>query len=210
MTDHTTRGDMRMRQIVDSAIPIFAARNYDAASVADIAASAGITKRAIYRYFPSKRSLFYAVRFKVYTTIVHNLWKEMPEAENFKDLAEELMRAHIRFCLDNPDMTRIVVNTISEAATKEFQQNIEAMLADRAVDIEALIRDGMVDGTVDTEMDATFLAWIIIMLFFFLIYLEASGEERLLSRGPDAASVIMRPFLKSLAPMQAKTRGDRP
>ena len=72
------RGNRR-QQIVEAAIKAFAAKNYDGASVTDIANAAGITKRAIYRYFATKRELFYAVRNEVYTAIVSNLWRELPE-----------------------------------------------------------------------------------------------------------------------------------
>jgi len=193
------RGNRR-QQIIDAAITAFAAKNYDGASVTDIANAAGITKRAIYRYFASKRELFYAVRNEVYSTIVSNLWKELPETEDFNELAEALMRNHLRFSLENPGMARIVVNTISEAATRELQENIEALLEERAGDIQALMRAGKEDGSLDPDLDTPYVAWVIVLMFFFLIYTQACGDDWLMSRGEDAASVLMKPFLASLAP----------
>jgi len=190
----------RKQQIIDAALKAFAAKNYDAASVADIAKEAGITKRAIYRYFPSKRDLFYAVRNQVYMSVVENLWMELPEAENILDLADKLMKAHVRFSLEHPEMARIIINTISEAATKEFQVNIEALLEERADEIEALIRAGIEEGSVDPELDARFIAWIIILLFFILLYVHATEENGTIPRGEEAARIVMHPFLESLAP----------
>jgi len=190
----------RKQQIIDAALKAFAAKNYDAASVADIAKEAGITKRAIYRYFPSKRDLFYAVRNQVYMSVVENLWMELPEAENILDLADKLMKAHVRFSLEHPEMARIIINTISEAATKEFQANIEALLEERADEIEALIRAGIEEGNVDPELDARFIAWIIILLFFILLYVHATEENGTIPRGEEAARIVMHPFLESLAP----------
>lgn len=186
--------------IVAAALKAFAAKNYDGASMADIARAAGITKRAIYRHFPSKRELFYEVRNLVYNSIVENLWRELPSAKDFTELADLLMRAHLRFCEENQDMLRIVVNTVSEAATREFQENIEGLLADRAGDIDALVRAGIEEGTLDPSLDPEYLSWIIVLVFFFLTYMMAFGEDWLLPRGEEAASVVMRPILASWAP----------
>ncbi|GEM_PF-1484830 len=186
--------------IVAAALKAFAAKNYDGASMADIARAAGITKRAIYRHFPSKRELFYAVRNEVYTAIVENLWRELPPARDFTELADLLMRAHLRFCEENPDMLRIVVNTVSEAAAREFQENIESLLADRAGDIRSLVEAGIKEGTLDPSLDPAYLAWVLVLIFFFLTYMLAFEEDWLLPRGEEAASVIMRPILASWAP----------
>ena len=190
----------RRQQIIDAAVKAFAAKNYDGASMTDIAQAAGITKRAIYRYFPSKRELFYAVRNEVYSAIVDNLWKDLPQAGNFNELADALMRSHFRFGMENPAMLRIVVNTISEAATREFQENIEALLAERSEEIERLMQAGIEEGTLDPALDTSFVSWIILLIFFFLVYMLAYEEDWLIPRGEEAASVLMRPFLASLAP----------
>jgi AcrR family transcriptional regulator len=193
------RGNRR-QLLIDAAIKAFAAKNYDGASVTDIANAAGITKRAIYRYFPTKRELFYAVRNEVYSAIVNNLWSEMPPAKDFNELADALMRNHLRFCLENPEMSRIVVNTISEAATREFQENIEALLDERAEEIERLMKSGIAEGTLDPDLDPAFVSWILVLMFFFLVYMQACEEDWLIPQGVEAASVLMRPFLASLAP----------
>jgi AcrR family transcriptional regulator len=193
------RGNRR-QQIIDAAIKAFAAKNYDGASVTDIANAAGITKRAIYRYFSTKRELFYTVRNEVYGTIVSNLWRELPQTENFVELAEALMRNHLRFSLENPEMSRIVVNTISEAATRELQENIAALLDERTSEVQDLMRAGMEEGKLDTGLDIPYVAWMIVLMFFFLIYMQACEEDRLMPRGEEAASVLMKPFLASLAP----------
>ena len=199
MTKYGRRGNRR-QQIIESAIKAFAAKNYDGASVTDIANAAGITKRAIYRYFPTKRELFYAVRNEVYSSIVNNLWSDLPPAKDFNELAESLMRNHLKFGLENPEMSKIVVNTISEAATREFQENIEALLDERAEEIEGLIKAGIEEGTLDPEIDHSFISWILVLMFFFLVYMQAYEEDWLIPRGEEAASVLMKPLLASLAP----------
>ncbi len=201
MAERTRRSrGARRQQIIAAAIKAFAAKNYDGASMNDIAREAGITKRAIYRYFPGKRELFYAVRNEVYGSIVDHLWKELPEASNFNQLADALMRSHFRFGVENPDMLRVVVNTISEAATREFQENIEGLLAERAEEIEKLMQAGIEEGTLDPALDTSFVSWILVLIYFFLVYMLAYEEDWLIPRGEEAVSVLLRPFLASLAP----------
>ncbi len=186
--------------IIEAALQCFAAKNYDGASMADIAAATGITKRAVYRYFPTKRELFYAVRNAVYSAIVDNLWRELPPAKDFFELADALMRSHLCFGLENPEMLRLVVNTISEAATREFQENIEALLEDREEEIERLVQAGIDEGTLDPSLDPGYLSWVFILIFYFLTYMLACEEEWILTHGEEAASLILRPILDSLAP----------
>lgn len=198
--DVKRKGSDRKEQIIEAALKAFAAKNYDATSVAEIAKEAGITKRAIYRYFPSKRDLFFAVRDRVYTSVVENLWRKLPEARNIVELADKLMLAHVQFSMEHPEMARIIINTISEAATREFQKNIESLLGERAEEIEELMRAGIEEGHVDPDLDPRFVAWVIILLFFVLLYVHAAEANSAIPHGEEAVRIIMHPFLDALAP----------
>ena len=48
----------RKKQILLCAVKVFARSNYRSARVGDIAAEAGISEAAIYRHFPSKKSIY--------------------------------------------------------------------------------------------------------------------------------------------------------
>jgi len=51
----------KKHRIVEAAVRVFAQKGYASATVADIAATAGIGKGTIYEYFASKEDLFFAV-----------------------------------------------------------------------------------------------------------------------------------------------------
>ena len=53
----TRRPDARPREILDAALRVFATRGYNAASLEDVAAAAGVTKGTIYYYFKNKNAL---------------------------------------------------------------------------------------------------------------------------------------------------------
>src|ERR671910_2451309 len=44
--------------IVDAATRLFGEKGYEATRTADVAAAAGVTERTLFRYFPSKESLY--------------------------------------------------------------------------------------------------------------------------------------------------------
>lgn len=53
--------NLKRRQIVDGARRVFLARGFDAASMADIAKEAGVSKGTLYVYFKNKEELFGAI-----------------------------------------------------------------------------------------------------------------------------------------------------
>src|ERR1700677_2160077 len=55
------RNDARPGEIVAAALAVFAERGFAAARLEDIAARAGVSKAALYLYFPTKEDLFRAV-----------------------------------------------------------------------------------------------------------------------------------------------------
>lgn len=64
MADHrrrTARGARSRERILDAALGAFAERGYEGASMAPIAARAGVTKSVIYDHFPSKAHLHQAL-----------------------------------------------------------------------------------------------------------------------------------------------------
>lgn len=52
------KSNEKRARILDAAIDVFCAQGYDAASMAQVAAKAGIAKGTLYLYFESKQSLF--------------------------------------------------------------------------------------------------------------------------------------------------------
>src|SRR3954469_13093393 len=48
----------RRRQLLDSALDVFATRGFHGASMNDVADAAGVTKPVLYQHFASKRKLF--------------------------------------------------------------------------------------------------------------------------------------------------------
>jgi AcrR family transcriptional regulator len=66
----TAAGRAVQRRLYESAIALIAERGYDAATLRDVAARAGVSQALVYRYFPSKRALVLAFHDELLDRIV--------------------------------------------------------------------------------------------------------------------------------------------
>ena len=53
----TAEGDATRRRLYESAVALISERGYEAATLREVATSAGVSPALLYRYFPNKRSV---------------------------------------------------------------------------------------------------------------------------------------------------------
>jgi AcrR family transcriptional regulator len=87
------RKEARPEELVAAALDVFVERGYEAATLADVARRAGVTKGTIYLYFESKEALFKAV---VRETIVPVIAQGEALAQSFTGSARELLERLVR------------------------------------------------------------------------------------------------------------------
>src|SRR4028119_507316 len=85
------------RAILDAALVVFGVRGYAAATVAEVAQQAGVSKGLIYNYFPSKDDLLVGViQDQVEAAAASRKANEpdsfLPQSERLERLAENTMR----------------------------------------------------------------------------------------------------------------------
>jgi TetR/AcrR family transcriptional regulator, cholesterol catabolism regulator len=54
------QAELRRLQLIDTALPVFAAQGFDGTTVKELAEAAGVTQGLLYHYFPSKEALLQA------------------------------------------------------------------------------------------------------------------------------------------------------
>ena len=69
-----SRKDEKMAQITEAAIREFLRRGVDAASMQNIADGAAVSKRTLYKYFPSKEELYQFLANELLDQ-VHNMYR---------------------------------------------------------------------------------------------------------------------------------------
>lgn len=150
--------EARKQSIFDAAQKVFSRRGQESASMAEIAAEAGISPGLIYRYFPSKEALALAcLRHGADSAISewHNIAAEFRDpADAFKQMARKSFDE--MSAPDAADFSRLMLedhlsasrsaDPVLRAALIEQREHIALALADS---LERMIEAGELDPSVD-------------------------------------------------------------
>lgn len=109
------RSAERPAEIVDAALSEFAQRGFAAARMADIAAGAGLSKAALYVYFPTKAELFRAVLLRHAAPQVGQAWLERATALPFTRTLDAILNG-MAGVMQRPELRRLSRMVIAESA----------------------------------------------------------------------------------------------
>ena len=84
-------------RILDAAAREFAQRGYEGSSVADLAAAIGVSKAAIYHYYPTKQDIYDAIILEVLQGLSETVRAEAQRAEPGLARLRAFMLAHARY-----------------------------------------------------------------------------------------------------------------
>ena len=101
--------DNKRPQLLDAAARHFADAGYDAASMRDIAAAAGLKAGSMYYYFPSKEDLLLAVHEEGIHWISKAVLAALEEQSEPWMRLEVAMGAHLQALLGGGDYVRVVI-----------------------------------------------------------------------------------------------------
>lgn len=80
--------------ILDYAAMVFAQKGFDGASISDLASIVGLSKAAIYHYFPNKRELGDAIILSAMQTLVRSVSESVKEVSSPRDQLKIFMETH--------------------------------------------------------------------------------------------------------------------
>jgi AcrR family transcriptional regulator len=87
----------RRRQLLDSALEVFATRGFHGASMNDVAEAAGVTKPVLYQHFDSKRNLFVELLEDVGSTLGTLIAEATASVEAPREKVERGFAAYFRW-----------------------------------------------------------------------------------------------------------------
>ncbi|MFA4824323.1 MAG: TetR/AcrR family transcriptional regulator [Methanoregula sp.] len=180
------------RRIIEAAMDVMSERGCELMAIDDVAKKLGVTKGAVYWYFPSREALIEAVL----TTICGNMQKVAFESYYNRPLEETLVRIFDRFALTDDRQRKIFFemfvlatrNSDVRHATREYYAGfVEA--------IENAIRNEKKKNFLQTQTDAHALAILIVALYTGLQNYEMiwmyPGELRKLWL--DGVRILLKP-----------------
>ncbi len=168
-------GKERELQILRAATAVFARSNYRVASTAEVAAAAGIAEPTVFKYFPTKKSLFLRILDGTGKAVLH-FWQKVasPEATGIETL-QRIGDAYIEGARGHTDELKVQFQALAESDDPDFarvlRQNHEGYVRFIADAIEKGKRDGTIRPDVDTEA----MAWLLDSVGFTSTLLRLLG-----------------------------------
>ncbi|MFT6635448.1 TetR/AcrR family transcriptional regulator [uncultured Alcanivorax sp.] len=130
----------RRAQILEAAALFFAEQRFAAISLAAIARQSGVTKAALYRYFPSKEALFLALYLSELDAMVE---APLPQEGPAWAAISELLIARPLFCRLTSILHTVLEHNLDESQAREFKQALLASFAQLAARLQ---HDFALDG----------------------------------------------------------------
>jgi len=95
-------------RIIEAAIQVLSKKGYHNTKMEEIAVVAGIGKGTIYEYFPSKLQLLQDILERSFYLYDHSIKADISNSLSAEQKIRRLVEAHLRFCQENKDLTRIL------------------------------------------------------------------------------------------------------
>ncbi|WP_042283657.1 SACE_7040 family transcriptional regulator [Nocardiopsis alba] len=97
----------RRTAILRAAARLFAAHGYRGVTIDDLGRAVGTTGPALYRHFPGKEALLGAVLVDISERLAARGRALVAEADGPEEALRALLRGHIEFALDEPDLITV-------------------------------------------------------------------------------------------------------
>ncbi|MFJ3465704.1 TetR/AcrR family transcriptional regulator [Achromobacter spanius] len=84
-------------RILEEAAKLFARSGYDGSSISDLAGAIGVSKAAIYHYYPTKQDIYDAIILEVLEGLTHTVGRDVAGAEGGAARLRAFMVGHARY-----------------------------------------------------------------------------------------------------------------
>jgi AcrR family transcriptional regulator len=174
------RGEETRSHILDVGGELFAERGYDATSVADICARAGVTKGAFYHHFASKQSVFLELRDRWLGPLEAQLTLPRGADETLPQLLQQIAdMVHQVFATEGEEQRQQIFLELLSAARHDHVLALLTPMQRYRELFAQLIDAGIKEGTL-RKVDRELAAQVFVSLGFGLIMqslLDPQGHD---------------------------------
>jgi AcrR family transcriptional regulator len=208
--------EQRRDRIVDRAQEVFFKRGFDGATIEDIAAAAGYSKRSIYLYFRDREELFLAVALRGQTLLYEMLSRALEGEGGGEHRLLRMGRAFYEFSLSHPEFFGMIMAYESRIHAYRGDDDLDDTDSPRARCRELSIKyGGLVIHSIEEEIKSgrlsTSLEPLQLMLILWgqvfgvmqIILMRKEGFMETYGITPDA---LFGEFLSMM--VKALTKGD--
>ncbi len=152
--------EQRAAQILDAAAEVFAKRSYRDVSTAVIAAAAGVSEPALYRYFPSKRALYLAVLDRSADAQIATWRRIAASSPTALDGLRAAGRWYFLQMVEKPDPLLLRARALVETGDEEVAKHARERFLSTFEFIKGLYDEAKRDGLIDASADTASYTWL--------------------------------------------------
>jgi len=149
--------DAKRLQLVEAAAACFANSGYDATSMNDVAAAAGVSKGTLYDYFDGKEDLFYAVfewlQQQLMQTALSGLAAEDSRTEQVVSAVEAAVAGWVRHVSLYPVSLEVWAAAARTGTRQRFAHAMQTLYTTYRSELVRLLRAAQEGGEVKTGVD---------------------------------------------------------
>jgi AcrR family transcriptional regulator len=206
--------DLRRRDILDASVRLFRERGYEACTVQQIAAAAGVAAGTVYLHFASKDAILVALQDDFEQGLLER-FAEVAEAVlaeeertgtivNHVETVDRLIDGVVGYCLDHRDASRVIARHLGRAMTSEGPAGSPGGLADV---VARVIVEGVRLGHVHAS-DPPATAYLLNLAAVTALAQAVAADDDDWLRRVVASTKEM--FVKTLAPIDELSATARP
>jgi AcrR family transcriptional regulator len=153
---HSHRENQRER-ILDTAERLFIEKGLDGVSMSDIARAAHLTRNTVYEYFPNKQEVAWGIFQKLLASPMNEVPGEIQDETGFTRVEQMMFQISGQLAAHPEDLRFIVeLDTLysREGSADRMRQTISQSWAGSYEVFTDLLRQGISDGSIRSEIDA--------------------------------------------------------
>ncbi len=150
----------RKKQILLCAVKVFGQSSYRAARVSDIAAEADISEAAIYKYFPSKRSIYLEILKHMSERILIFWQAEVDKEQDALDAMRNMALTYLCRMRSHPDEVRVQFMAVAEVNDGFIADQLRLDHQNYREFIGKVLKKGIQQGRIREDVDVDALTWI--------------------------------------------------
>lgn len=158
--------DAKRLKILEAATARFAESGYEATSMDDLAAAAGVSKGSLYDYFQNKEDLFYAVFEWFEQTLLRTGLEHMRMGGNLRERLFAFADASVGALVDHVTLYPVMLEVWAAAAKTgtraRFAQAMRNLYVAYRTEVTGLIATAQSNGEIRPEADAAAVAGMLV------------------------------------------------
>lgn len=164
--------------ILDAAAKLFAAHGFEGASLNDVARAVGVTKAAVYHYFPTKKDIFDEMMVDLLERQYVAVGTEVNLAENPPEKLKAFMQAQAEFLEANHAAFVVMLHGFGGIEKNHWTQQ-QLALRDRYEQLlRTLLADGQASGAFAVDDVATAARAVLSLMNWMVRWFRPEGKTR--------------------------------